>query len=134
LDGGSVQVPINRIKVKRRVRKDPGDLDALAESMSTHGLLHPIVIGRRNELIAGGRRLAAAKRLGWKTINAVVVDVQDKAGKLELELEENIQRSALSPVELENGYARLDRMRRPCFLGRIGNAIRSFFYRLFHRY
>lgn len=126
-----MQVPIDRIKVKRRVRKDAGDIDALAASMSAHGLLHPIVLGRRNELIAGGRRLAAAKKLGWKTINAVVVDIPDKAGKLELELEENVQRAALSYVELEEGYARLERMRRPNIFKRIWAAIRSLFRRIF---
>jgi ParB family chromosome partitioning protein len=128
-----VQVPINRIKVKRRVRKDAGDIEALAASMSAYGLLHPIVLGRKNELIAGGRRLAAAKKLGWKTINAVVVDIPDKAGKLELELEENVQRTALSYVELEDGYARLERLRRPNLVARIWRAILSFFRRVFRR-
>jgi len=126
-----LQVPINRIKVKRRVRKDAGDIDALAASMSEHGLLHPIVLGRRNELIAGGRRLAAAKKLGWQTINAVIVDIDDKADRLELELEENVQRAALSYMELEDGYARLERMRRPNIFKRIWRAILSFFRRLF---
>jgi len=127
-----LQIPINRIKVKRRVRKDEGDIDALAASMNAHGLLHPIVLGRHNELIAGGRRLAAAKKLGWKTINAVVVDIQDKADKLELELEENIQRTALSYLELEDGYGRLERLRRTNLFKRIWHAICSFFRRLFH--
>ena len=127
-----MQVPINRIRVKRRIRKDPGDLDALASSMKTHGLLHPVVLGRRNELIAGGRRLAAAKRLGWKTINAVIVDVSGKADQLELELEENLQRSALSLMELEEGYTRLERYRHPNIFRRIWEAIKAFFRRFFH--
>ncbi len=128
-----MQVPIDRIKVRRRVRKDPGDIEALAASMSAHGLLHPIVLDRRNELIAGGRRLAAAKRLGWKTINALIVDVDRKADRLELELEENVQRSGLSYLELEEGYARLERMRRPSFLRRIWEALKALFRRLFRR-
>lgn len=128
-----MQVPIDRIKVRRRVRKDPGDIEALAASMSAHGLLHPIVLNRRNELIAGGRRLAAAKRLGWKTINALIVDVDRKADRLELELEENVQRSALSYLELEEGYARLERMRRPGFFRWIWEALKSLFRRLFRR-
>ncbi len=128
-----MQVPIDRIKVKRRVRRDPGDIDALAASMSAHGLLHPIVLGRRNELIAGGRRLAAAKRLGWKTINALIVDVDGRADRLELELEENVQRSALSYLELEEGYARLERLRRPNIIRGIWEALKSFFRRLFRR-
>lgn len=128
-----VQVPIDRIKVKRRVRRDPGDIDALAASLNAHGLLHPIVLDRRNELIAGGRRLAAAKRLGWKTINALIVDADAKADRLELELEENIQRSALSYLELEEGYARLERMRRPNLFRRIWEALKSLFRGLFRR-
>lgn len=128
-----MQVPIDRIKVKRRVRRDPGDIEALAASMNVHGLLHPIVLDRRNELIAGGRRLAAAKRLGWKTINALIVDADGKAGRLELELEENVQRSALSYMELEEGYARLERMRRPNIFLRIWEALKSLFRSLFRR-
>jgi len=128
-----VQVPIDRIKVRRRVRKEPGDIDALAASMNLHGLLHPIVVDRRNRLIAGGRRLAAAKRLGWKTINALIVDADDKADRLELELEENVQRSALSYLELEEGYARLERMRRPNIFRRIWEALKALVRRLFRR-
>ncbi|HSV55858.1 MAG TPA: ParB N-terminal domain-containing protein [Magnetospirillaceae bacterium] len=128
-----MQVPIERIRVRRRVRKDTTDIDALAASMKVHGLLHPIVLSRRYELIAGGRRLEAARRLGWKTINAVIVDVDGKAERLELELEENVQRSALSFLELEDGYARLERLRRPCLLRRIWAAFRRFFLRLFRR-
>lgn len=126
-----MQVAIDQIKVRNRVRKDAGDIEALAASLSAHGLLHPIVLGRDNELIAGGRRLAAAKRLGWKTISAVIVDVEKKADKLELELEENVQRSALSYMELEEGYVRLERLRRPNIFRRIWEALRSFFRRLF---
>ena len=126
-----MQVAIDQIKVTNRVRKDAGDIEALAASMSAHGLLHPVVLGLGNELIAGGRRLAAAKRLGWKTISAVIVDVENKADKLELELEENVQRAALSYMELEEGYVRLERLRRPNIFRRIWEALRSFFRRLF---
>ncbi|NLJ45880.1 MAG: ParB N-terminal domain-containing protein [Treponema sp.] len=128
-----MQVPIDRIKVNRRVRKDPGDIDALAASMNAHGLLHPIVLDRRNRLIAGGRRLAAAKKLGWRTINALIIDADDKADRLELELEENVQRSALSYIELEEGYARLERLRRPNIFRRLWEALKALFRRLFGR-
>ena len=128
-----MQVPIDRIKIKHRVRKDLGDIDSLADSMRAHGLLHPIVLNRRNQLIAGGRRLAAAKRLGWRTINALIVDADDKADRLELELEENVQRRALSYLEIEEGYARLERMRRPNIFRRIWEALKTFVRRLFRR-
>jgi N6-adenosine-specific RNA methylase IME4 len=50
-----------------------GDIDGLAASMADLGLLHPIVIRPDNVLIAGERRLLAAKLLGWETIPVTVV-------------------------------------------------------------
>ncbi len=99
-----MQVPIDRIKVKRRVRKDAGDIDALAASMSAHGLLHPSSWDVETNSC---RRPTPCCReeTGMEYHHAVVVDIPDKAGKLELELEENVQRAALSYVELEEGYA-----------------------------
>ena len=82
-------VNISEIKVKKRVRKDLGDLDALKESLRRYGLLNPITIDNKNRLIAGERRLEAAKLLGWTNINAVVVNNISAITKLELELEEN---------------------------------------------
>src|SRR6185437_6154143 len=48
-----------KIKLGTRHRKDLGDVRALARDFNERGLLHPIVVSRRNELIAGERRLAA---------------------------------------------------------------------------
>ena len=56
--------PANEIKIGKRHRKELGDIKALAADINQHGLLHPIVIGLRNNLIAGERRLAA-----WKVSN-----------------------------------------------------------------
>jgi hypothetical protein len=61
-------LPIAAIVVRRRQRSDVGEIAALAESMKTHDLIHPVVIDDRNHLIAGFRRLEAAKLLGWQTI------------------------------------------------------------------
>ena len=63
------------IKVGSRFRRDLGDIDALAKSISTVGLLHPIVINENNELIAGVRRLEACKKLGWTDIPVHVVNL-----------------------------------------------------------
>ena len=65
---------ISSIKIGVRHRKDLGDLEKLAESLETVGLLHPIVIDAQNRLIAGQRRLEAAKLLKWKTVAVTVVD------------------------------------------------------------
>jgi N6-adenosine-specific RNA methylase IME4/ParB-like chromosome segregation protein Spo0J len=64
---------ISDIVVSMRHRKDMGDIDGLAASMADLGLLHPIVIRPDNVLIAGERRLLAAKLLGWETIPVTVV-------------------------------------------------------------
>jgi ParB family chromosome partitioning protein len=69
-----MQIPIEDIKIKRRIRKDLGDLNALSESLRRYGQMHPILINKKNVLISGRRRLEAAKRLGWRTINAQLID------------------------------------------------------------
>ena len=54
-------VNISEIKVKKRVRKDLGDINSLKDSLKRYGLLNPITIDSKNRLIAGERRLEAAK-------------------------------------------------------------------------
>lgn len=62
---------------KDRFRKDYGDLKSLMEGIEDGGLLQPIVINLKNELIAGDRRLEAYIALGRTEIEAVVKDVKD---------------------------------------------------------
>ena len=61
-------VKIDDIKIKKRVRRNLGDMDALKESLRMYGLLNPITLNENNELIAGERRLQAAKTLGAKSL------------------------------------------------------------------
>ena len=124
-------VNISEIKVRKRVRKDLGDLDALKESLRRYGLLNPITIDNKNRLIAGERRLEAAKLLGWTNINAVVVNNISAITKLELELEENNQRKEFTDAELLEGYIRLERLRNPSIFRKILNAIVRFFEWIF---
>lgn len=73
----------------------------LADSLRVHGLLQPVVVRRRGaayELIAGHRRLEAAKLLGWAEIAAVVRDETDDQAYI-LTLVENLQREDLTPKE-----------------------------------
>jgi len=126
----SLQVSVKKIKIRRRIRKDVGDIHGLAESMTKYGQIHPVVITRNNVLISGRRRLAAAKYLGWTSVEAIVLNNRDSADILELELDENVHRSGLTRDEVEDGLARLERLRNPGFFRRIWNAIRDFFRRL----
>lgn len=86
-------IKIADIKVKKRIRKDMGDIESLKDSLRTYGLLNPITLNENYELIAGGRRLEAAKQIGWESINAIVLDKNISELELvEMELEENNQR------------------------------------------
>lgn len=80
------------IKIGKRFRKDFGDIDDLASSMSRLGQLQPIIIADDGELIAGERRLRAAMSLGWDDISTIKMADLDEVTKKEVELEENIKR------------------------------------------
>jgi ParB family chromosome partitioning protein len=126
-----VQIPLDEIIVKKRIRKEMGDISSLAESMKRFGQMSPIVINSRNQLIAGGRRLEAARYLGWRTINAVVVDISDSLSKLEYEVEENLQRQNFTAEEITLAAKRINKLRNPGFFRRIWNGILNFFKKLF---
>jgi ParB family transcriptional regulator, chromosome partitioning protein len=128
-----VKIEVEKVIIRKRVRKNLGDLSSLMESMRKHGLLNPIVINNRNELVAGHRRTEAARRLGWTTIEARIVDNDEDADLVEMEIEENTQRKNLTTDELAEAYLRLDRMRHPSFFTRVRRAIARFFRRLFGR-
>lgn len=128
-----MQIELDKIIIRKRVRKNLGDLASLMESLRRHGLLNPVVINTRNELVAGHRRIESAKRLGWSVIEVRVVEGQDKADLIEMEIEENTQRKNLTTDELAEAYLRLDKLRHPSFFVRIWRAIMKFFRRLFRR-
>lgn len=90
---------------------DDAGLAALAESISAHGLLHPIVVeraGSRYQLVAGERRLRATRLAGLTRIAALVRPAADSAREsLETALTENLLRADLSPLEEAAAYARL---------------------------
>src|SRR5262245_39896717 len=86
------KVPIISVKVGQRIRKEYGDLEALASSIARHGQLQPIVLTDDNLLVAGERRLEAVKLIGQETIEAVFRAELDETQLKELELEENIRR------------------------------------------
>ena len=87
---------ISAIKIGKRFRKDLGDIDALAQNIETVGLLHPVVIDERKNLIAGLRRIEACKKLGWKEIPVTVVNLKDLVAG---EYSENERRKDFTPSE-----------------------------------
>ncbi|MDR2576163.1 MAG: ParB N-terminal domain-containing protein [Treponema sp.] len=126
-----MQVPVKDIIVRKRIRKNLGDISILAESLKRHGQISPIVISKKNVLIAGGRRLEAAKSLGWRTINAVILENSTELSRLELEIEENTQRRDFSMDELADATKKLYRLQNPGFFRRIWNAVVRFLKWLF---
>lgn len=125
-----MQVPITSITIPERVRRDLGDLAPLMDSLKRVGQLNPITVSPAYELIAGHRRLTAATKLGWKTVDVVVVSGLDEIRRLEMELEENLYRKDFTPDEVLAGWKRLDELRHPSLRRRFGRAVRRFFGRL----
>jgi ParB family chromosome partitioning protein len=93
---------------------DPESLEDLANSISRHGILQPLIVSRSAGegaggsyvLIAGQRRLQAARRVGLKRVPVVIREIQD-VQRLELALVENIQRADLSPLDEAEALRRL---------------------------
>jgi len=93
----------------RKVFRDES-LKELAESIKEKGVLQPIIVTRVGDgtfkLIAGERRLRAARLVGLKKIPAIIKDIASK-DSLELALIENIQREDLNPIETALAFERL---------------------------
>ncbi|HDK27485.1 MAG TPA: ParB/RepB/Spo0J family partition protein [Candidatus Atribacteria bacterium] len=88
---------------------DREKMEELKESIKTHGMIQPIVvreIATGYELVAGERRLRAAKEIGMKRIPAIIKNFSNEKS-LEIALVENIQREDLNPIEQANAFKRL---------------------------
>ncbi len=108
----SIEIPVDRVRPnprQPRKRFDPAALAELTESIRASGVIQPIVVRRTGdayELIAGERRLRAAKQAGLERIPAVVREATN-AQSLELALVENLLREDLNPIEAAEGYRQL---------------------------
>jgi ParB family chromosome partitioning protein len=88
---------------------DHEDLETLIESIKVHGIIQPLIVTKVEggyQLIAGERRLRAARILGLATV-PVLVREADEQEKMELALIENVQRKNLNPIEKAVAYQRL---------------------------
>src|SRR3954454_21500444 len=90
-------IAVGDVRIGDRHRKEVGDLNGLAASISEHGLLQPIGVTPDYELVFGERRLRACRDLlKWKTIPARVVNVRSIAHG---EFAENLLRKDFTPSE-----------------------------------
>ena len=110
-DTGVLELPLDRIgrnPSQPRASFDEGQLGELAASIAVHGVVQPIVVRALADgdyqLVAGERRLRAARMAGLETIPAVVRDADDGSDSLELALIENLQRTDLNPIETAMAY------------------------------
>ncbi len=110
---GLFHISIDKIKAnpyQPRTRMDEDKLSELTASIQEKGIIQPVVVreaGGEYELVAGERRLTAAKRLGWEKIPVVITGKLSKEEMLELSLIENLQREDLNPIDTARGYQRL---------------------------
>ena len=99
---------VESIWAGRRHREDYGDLDPLVESIMRDGLLQPITITPDGMLICGARRLAAIRKLGWKTVNVWVRSgISTTLGQLLAEQDDNLLHKPLTRTEEAALYAEL---------------------------
>jgi ParB family chromosome partitioning protein len=102
------EIPLELVRPNRHQPRTAFDSEGLAElaaSISRHGVLQPIVVsteGNGYELVAGHRRVLAARLAGKTTIPAVVRD--EVGDRLELALIENLQRADLNAIETARAY------------------------------
>jgi ParB family chromosome partitioning protein len=99
---------IDKNPFQPRLDFDPKEIQSLADSLQTHGLLQPLVVRRVNDryqLIAGERRLRAALKAGWQEVPVHVLNVDDRQ-MTELALTENLQRRDLNAIEKAMAFQR----------------------------
>jgi ParB family transcriptional regulator, chromosome partitioning protein len=110
--GASLSCDITLIRPNRyqpRLAFREEELAELATSIEAQGVLQPLLVRRAEhgyELVAGERRLRAARQAGLDSVPVLVRDISDKE-MLEISIVENIQRENLNPVEEAEAYHRL---------------------------
>ena len=106
-------LPIQKVEPNRNQPRqdfDEEELEALAESLSEHGIIQPLTVRELDsgyyQIIAGERRWRAARMAGLSEVPVVVIEADDQK-TMELALIENLQRQDLNPVEEAMGYRAL---------------------------
>lgn len=105
-------VKLEDIIVEGRSREDLGNIDELVESVREKGIIQPITIDSEMRLMAGGRRYAAAQKLGLPTVPVIQRDFVDAVDSLEIELIENIHRKDFNWAERALLVKKIDDLQR----------------------
>jgi ParB family transcriptional regulator, chromosome partitioning protein len=109
---GAQEIPLSEIRANpNQPRRDVenASLEALATSIADHGVLQPILVTETLDgyrIVAGERRVQAARLAGLERIPAVIRQLADRE-QLELALVENVQREDLNPIEEANAFRQL---------------------------
>ena len=130
-EGGVAQIPVEAIQRNPRQPREKFDieeLENLAASIREHGVIQPLIVAPgKNEiytLIAGERRLQAARKAGLKTVPVVIRYATDEQF-LELALIENVQRADLNAIEEAEAYHHLAKefkLSHETIAGRVGKS------------
>lgn len=111
--GGVTSVPLHKVEpnpMQPRREFDPEALQALADSITAHGMIQPLTVrelpGGYYQIIAGERRWRAARQAGLQEVPVLVVEADDRK-VMELALVENLQREDLNPMEEAQGFQTL---------------------------
>ena len=94
-------MPISDITVNNKYLRVNTDVDTLVESIENIGLINPLIINAKSQLIAGGRRYSALKKMGRSEVPFIMVDEGDLKEEL-ISIDENLVRKNLTDLEFEN--------------------------------
>lgn len=99
------QIQIDEIIVDNKYLRTDSNVDDLIKSIETLGIINPLIINKKNELLAGGRRYSAAKQLGLSKVPVIIINKSTLEEEL-ISLDENLIRLNLTDVEFESTLRR----------------------------
>ncbi len=94
------KMKLSEIKTNNHYLRLNSNVDMLAKSIDQVGLIHPLSVNSKKELLAGGRRYCAIKNLGWDEVEVIVVKKPDPEQEL-ISIDENLVRKSLSKLQFE---------------------------------
>ena len=99
------QMSLDEIIVDNKYLRINSNVEELVRSIEKIGIINPLIVNKKNELLAGGRRYAAARQLGLDKVPVVVVNKNTLEEEL-ISLDENLMRASLDDVEFEGALRR----------------------------